>query len=171
MNASNLELVATITSKGEGYTANVFRDKNFMLNGKPSYWFFGDMDNDVDGSSFWHQDPYGQAETSLRHNGKSIDSGIVPGIVLPPELINVTPEIVLGCLAIAEWRGNIESAVVFDTGPRSKLGEGSYALLKQLGAPAMQNGNGGIDRQEVFYRFWPGVPANLNGVIFDLQAS
>ena len=153
----------TITSKGEGYTATVWDNED------GSYSFTGDMDNDVDGSQFWHNDPCGQSETTLQFSGKSIDSGVVPCIVLPPPIIKAIGPIVLGCQAQVEWNGTIVDGVVFDVGPRTKLGEGSYAMLKRLGAPALENGNGGIDGPEVQYRFWPGVPAVVDGVTYVLQ--
>jgi hypothetical protein len=128
------------------------------------------MDNDVDGSKFWHKDPYGQSETTLQFNGRSIDSGEVPGIVLPPPVIKAVGPIVLGCKATATWHGTTVDGVVFDVGPRTKLGEGSFAMLARLGAPAYENGNGGIDRPEVEYKFWPGVPAVVDGITYVLQS-
>jgi len=164
-----LKLLTTISSKGENYTANIIRDDNDRLNGKPAYFFFGDADNDVDGAPYWHKDPYGQAETSLHFNGKPVNGDEVPFIVLPPEVINLTPEIVLGCFATVEYpEGNFEPAVVADVGPHNKLGEMSPCLLRRIGAPAFQNGNGGIDEQVVHYRFWPGVAANIEGKQFTL---
>jgi len=154
----------TIKSKGEGYTATVWDLED------GSYEYTGDMDNDVDGSEFWHKDPYGQADTTLQFNGRPIDAGRVAGIVLPPPVIKAVGPIVLGCRATATWRGNTVEGVVFDVGPRTKLGEGSYAMLKKLGAPAYENGNGGIDEAEVVYRFWPGVPAVVDGVTYVLQS-
>jgi hypothetical protein len=153
----------TITSKGEGYTATVYDL------GDGSYSFTGDMDNDVDGSDFWRQDPCGQSETTLQFSGKSINSGVVPGIVLPPPIIKAVVPRVLGCRATATWNGKTVDGVVFDVGPTKKLGEGSYAMLKALGAPAFTNGNGGIDEPTVEYRFWPGEPAYVNGVTYVLQ--
>lgn len=153
----------TIKSKGENYTATVYDRED------GSFSYVGDMDNDVDGSKFWNKDPYGQADTTLQFNGRAIDAGIVPGIVLPPPVIKAVAPVVLGCKATATWRGKTVDGVVFDVGPSKKLGEGSYAMLKALGAPAYENGNGGIDNPEVEYRFWPGVPAMVNGVTYVLQ--
>jgi len=39
---------------------------------------------DCDGSDNRHNDPCWQAETSLRHGGKSIDAESVPYVVVPP---------------------------------------------------------------------------------------
>lgn len=168
-----MRLVKTIYSKGENYAANIIYDDDRTLNGKPSYFFFGDMDNDVDGTPHWRKDPCGAPGTTLSYQGKPVNGDIIPGIVVPPELINMTGEIVMGCIATVEYHGLVLPAVVFDSGPHNKLGEGTPALLKALGAPALDNGNGGIDEQLVLYRIWPGVPARLEikGEIyqFDLQ--
>jgi hypothetical protein len=86
--------------------------------------FIGDMDCDVDGAPFWKQDPTGQAETTLRLHGKSIDSSIVCGIVLPPECIAEPAGIVMGCKAEAEWRGRLFRAscsMVVPTGKQVKV--------------------------------------------------
>jgi hypothetical protein len=91
----------------------------------------------------------------------------VPGIVLPPEVINLTREIVLGCFATVEYRGKFEPAVVFDISPHFKLGEMSPCLARRLGINDDPN-NGGVDTQEIHYRFWPGVPANIDGKQFEL---
>lgn len=162
-----MKLCITITSKGEFYTANVFRDDDDILNGKPAYWFFGDADVDVDGSPNWQRDPDGQSETSLHYNGAPVNSDEVPGIVLPPELIKLTPEIVLGCFASVEYNGKDEPAVVFDIGPHSKLGELSACLANRLGINDSPT-HGGVDEQAVHYRFWPGVAANIDGKQFEL---
>lgn len=162
-----MKLVATITSKGENYTANVFRDDKDLINGKPAYWYFGDADVDVDGSPNYKRDPYGQADTSLHYNGSPINSDEVPGIVLPPELIKLTPDIVLGCFASVEYNGKHEPAVVFDVGPHNKLGELSACLAQRLGINPDPN-TGGIDNQAVHYRFWPGIAADIDGKTYTL---
>jgi len=162
-----MKLCTTITSKGENYTANVFRDDGDLQNGKPAFWFFGDADVDVDGSPNWRRDPYGQADTSLHFNGHPVNSDAVPGIVLPPDIIKLTPDIVLGCFASVEYNGKHEPAVVFDVGPTSKLGELSGCLARRLGINDNPN-TGGVDTQSVHYRFWPGVPANIDGNLFTL---
>lgn len=158
-----MKLLLTITSKGEGYTANVFDNQD------GSYEFIGDMDNDVDGTPYWNQDDYGQPDTSLHYNGQPINGDKVPFIVLPPDIILAVPGIVLGCKAQATYRGITVPGVVADVGPHKKLGEGSPAMLRALGAPAYRNGNGGIDAPVVHYKFWPGVPAVVNGVTYKLQ--
>lgn len=155
-------LLFSIASKGERYVANVIRDDD------GSEFFFGDMDVDVDGSPNWKQDPYGQAETTLYHDGKPINSEIVPGIVLPPECIKASKWMVLGCKAQASYKGQTVDCVVFDVGPHFKLGEGSPAAARPLRINPDPN-NGGVDTQEVLYRYWPGIPAVIDGIEYQLQ--
>lgn len=157
-----MKKLLTIRSKGEGYTADVILDDG------GSVFFVGDMDIDVDGSPDWKRDPYGQSDTTLHFNGKPINSDEVPGIVLPPEIIMAVPGVVLGCKALVRYRNHEVDAVVFDVGPHRKLGEGSAALAEQLMIDPDPN-SGGVDEQEVMYRFWPGIPAMVGGVIYKLQ--
>jgi hypothetical protein len=160
----SLELVYTHRSAENAqyiYYANIICDRDRMLNGKPSYFWFGDADNDVDGSPYWHKDPDGQASTRWTYNGKPINGDVIPFIVVPPQVIAMTPEIIGGCIGTVEYRGAIVSCVVGDSGPSSKIGELSPAALRGLSLPALQNGNGGMDVQEILYRIWPGVAARL----------
>lgn len=143
------------------YYANVIQDSSSALNGKPSYFWFGDADNDVDGSPYWQNDPDGQAGTRWLYNGKPINGDLIPFIVVPPQIIQKTPEIVGGCVGTMEYQDKIVSCVVGDSGPSSKIGEASPAALRALGLPALHNGNGGLDTQEILYRIWPGVSARL----------
>lgn len=179
MNEMNtLRLLYTHQSKENSqyiYYANVIEDFGRTLNGFPSYFWFGDADNDVDGSPYWHDDPYGQADTRLHLNGKPINGDEIPFIVVPPQVIQKTPEIVMGCQGTMEYQEKIVSCVVADSGPSSKIGEASPAALRALGLPASHNGNGGLDTQEILYRIWPGVAANLTvnskAIQFVLQKS
>ena len=143
------------------YAANIIRDNDRMLNGKPCYMWFGDMDNDVDGSPYWSDDKSGQAGTRWLYQGKPMNGDIIPFIVVPPQIIKVTPEIVGGCIGTVEYKGIVVPVVVGDSGPSNKIGEGSPATIRALGLPALRNGNGGLDTQEILYRIWPGVPARL----------
>ena len=143
------------------YYANIIRDDDRNLNGKPSYFWFGDCDNDVDGSPYWEKDKSGMAETHWKYEGKSINGDDIPFIVVPPQIIKMTPEIVGGCVGTMEYKDKTVACVVGDSGPSSKIGEASPAALRALGLPALENGNGGIDTQEVLFRIWPGVTARL----------
>src|SRR5678816_716038 len=103
----NMKEVFKITSKKEGYTASVFEV------GDGSYQFLGDMDVDVDGSPDWRRDPYGQADTTLHHNGHPINSDVVRGIVLPPECITFVKPVVMGCKAEVTFRGKTVSCLLY----------------------------------------------------------
>lgn len=175
---TSLELMFTFYSQENAkytYYANVIRDFDKNINGKPSFFWFGDADEDKDGSPDWEHDKSGQSGTRWLYQGKAINGNIIPFIVVPPQIIRVTPEIVGGCFATAEYNGKIVPCVVGDSGPSSKLGEMSSAALSGLGLPATKNGNGGLDTQEILYRIWPGVEARLeiNNEIyqFELQHS
>lgn len=178
LNTGGLELMFTFRSAENAryvYYANVIRDLTCSINGKPSYFWFGDADNDVDGSPYWQNDPSGQSGTRWLYQGKPINGDKIPFIVLPPQIIKMTPETVGGCQATAMWRDQIVPCVAGDSGPSSKIGEASPAALRALGLPALHNGNGGLDTQEIVYRIWPGVPASLvidgEQIQFELQKS
>lgn len=154
-----------ITSKGEGYIVGAYTGENE----RGSFvQFTGDLDVDVDGSPDWRRDKFGQADTSLHHEGKPINSDVVRAIVLPPELIKAVGPVVLGCQAECEFNGKIQTGVVFDVGPHSKLGEASAAMAVALGINPDPN-HGGHDKPDVIYRFYPGVPAVVDGITYELQ--
>jgi hypothetical protein len=157
------------------YHANIIRDDQPLLNMKPCYFWFGDADNDVDGTPYWHEDPSGQPGTRWTYQGKPINGDIIPFIVVPPQIIKCTPEIVGCCYGEVEYKDKLVPCVVGDSGPTSKIGELSPAGLRGLGLPAPRNGNGGLDTQEILYRIWPGVDARLelkDGIYqFELQPS
>ncbi len=156
-----MKKLLTIASKGEGYTAD------FVDREDGSFSFLGDWDNDWDGSKRWKEDKWGQADTTLHHNGKPIDSWAVPGIVVPPEIIKAVTGVVLGCYAEVTYKGKTEPAVVFDVGPKQKLGEGSPCLAVRLSInPSHAIG---MDEQSVLYRIWPGRPAIVDGITYKLQ--
>jgi hypothetical protein len=174
---SSLELLFTFYSHESrdgknDYSANVMRDNDRKINGKACLLWFGDMDNDVDGSPYWNDDPSGQGGTRWTYQGKPINGDIIPFVVVPPQIIKVTPEIVGGCIGTVEYKGITQPVVVGDSGPSNKIGEGSPATLKALGLPALHNGNGGLDTQEILYRIWPGVAARLvlgDGSIYQFE--
>lgn len=157
------KILLTIKSKGEGYTADVIEHEDGHLS------FVGDCDIDCDGSGGNpHGDPYFQPDTTLHHDGKSLNAEEVPFIVVPPEIIRAVPGIVLGCKATIAYRGRECPCVVGDTGPHNKLGEASPAAAEAVGINGNPN-TGGIDLPRVTFELWPGVPAEVNGVTYELQ--
>ncbi|HPA21472.1 MAG TPA: hypothetical protein PLU30_27270 [Verrucomicrobiae bacterium] len=145
-----------------GFTAPIWQD------GTGRIFFVADCDEDNDGpNGNPTRDPYWQSETTLRHQGKSIDSMRVPGVVAPTWLPRAIPAIVLGCRARVTnlATGLSADGVVYDLGPSKKAGECSNLLCARLGA------KGGENRPLFFYELWPGVPADVDGVRYALQPS
>lgn len=132
----------------------------------------GDVDGDGPNGNPDH-DPTWQPETSLKHNGHSIDSYKVPGIVVPPSAEHRVKGIVLGCKARVTNRDNgaVVDAVVYDTGPIKKVGEVSVELAKRLGLPHNPNTGGTSDFNQLVYEWWPGIPAVVDGETYELQPS
>lgn len=124
---------------------------------------------DGDGSGASHGDPDFQPRTSLRLNGVSLNSDIVPYIVVPPAIIQGVKPIVLGSRAVVGFGRRTVEAVVGDVGPHAKLGEISIACAEALGIPSSPN-TGGVD-SGVEYTIYPGTPALANGVQYQLQPS
>jgi len=120
-----------------------------------------------------YHDPYYQPETSLRHNGQSLNALSESYIVVPPAVIKGVLPVVLGCQARVHNRvtGKITEAVVGDIGPHAKIGEISIHCAEEVGMPSNPN-NGGEDNPDmVLYEIWPGTPAVVNGVQYSLQPS
>lgn len=131
-----------------------------------SVFYVSDMDEDNDGPNGNPTgDPDWQGETTLQYEGESIDSMKVAGVVVPTWLPNAVGPIVLGCQAYVTnlATGHKEPAVVYDLGPSRKSGEGSNLLCKRVGA------KGGENRPLFLYEIFPGVPAVVDGVTYDLQ--
>lgn len=151
------------------YYANVVLNDDILIEGKPCIEWWGDADNDVDGSPYWNKDPYGQPGTRWLYAGKPINGDKVPFIVVPPQIIQATPEIVGGCAGNMIYGNKVVRCVVGDSGPKTKIGEASPAALRALGLPAFENGNGGLDTQDILYRIWPGIAARLeiDGKIYE----
>lgn len=111
--------------------------------------------------------------TSLVDRGRAItdprryvDSSKVPYLAVPPELR--TLGVGLGDVAWVEYRGQGCAAIVADTGPRGKLGEGSIALARQLGIPESPR-NGGVGAG-VAVTLWPGTSKGWPRQVGDIEA-
>lgn len=158
---------------GEGFLSQVWLE---LDKGVYRVWFVADYDNDADGGDNPDNDRCWQADTSLhfpkRPGGKPIDAEKVPGIVVPGWLVAKVPGIVLGCHGRATNLRNMmwEDAVVHDTGPQNKDGEGTPALSRRIGIDPNAN-HGGEDFAAVLYEFWPDVPAVVDGITYELQHS
>lgn len=78
---------------------------------------------------------------------------------------------VLGCKATVEdtKTGKIlKAAEVLEFGPRAKLGEASIACAEFLGVPSSPK-HGGTSEKRFIYTFFPGIPAVIKGVTYQLQ--
>lgn len=114
--------------------------------------------------------------TAYRYPGETdplkkwVDAETVPYVVVPPLIIRGVRGIVLGCKALVTYKGKCVQGVVADIGPRTKCGEVSIAMARELGIPSSPR-TGGIDTPDVEYEIYPGVPAVVNGEAFELQSS
>lgn len=136
--------------------------------------FLADADIDCDGSGGNpDNDPYFQPDTTLHRNGRALNAYAESFIVVPPSIIKGVVPVVLGCKARVLYRktGIYRDAVVGDVGPRTKIGELSVALAKRLGIPHNPNYGGESDFRLVLYEIWPGIPATVDGLDYQLQPS
>ncbi len=99
-----------------------------------------------------------------------VDAATVPYVVVSPTIRNKSKDVVLGCKAIIRntKTGQSVEAVVADIGPRHKIGELSIAAATNIGInpnPRM----GGTDDKIIEYLLFPGTPAVVNGITYDLK--
>lgn len=117
--------------------------------------------------------------TSYKYPGMSrndpaafVDSEVVPYAVTPPLIIQRARGVVLGCrVRVTNTKnGRFSEGVVADTGPRTKVGEVSIQMARELGinpSPRV----GGTKEFVLRYEFFPDVPAVVDGKKFALQRS
>lgn len=129
------------------------------------------VDADGAGGNLWN-DPDFAPDTSLHHEGKPLNANLVPYVVVPPLIISSTIGVMLGCrFRVTNSRTRVQvEAVCGDIGPHHKLGEGSVELARRLGIPDSPI-NGGESAHIIFYEFWDGVSAVVDGVTYTLQPS
>jgi hypothetical protein len=108
-------------------------------------------------------DPKGRPEDQL-------DSETIPYIVLPPFCVTGVKGIVKGCRALASYKKKRVECVVGDIGPRTKVGEGSIELCRQLGIRSSPR-NGGLETPEVIYEWWPGQFGTVHGTLIPLMSA
>jgi hypothetical protein len=131
--------------------------------------FMGHGRIDDDGSGEAHNDPYHQSDTSLHHFGRPLNADVDFYAVLPEQLAREVAPIVLGCQGYATYKGTRYPLVLGDLGPRNRLGEISEALAIRMGINPNPN-TGGDDNEDIFFEFYPGVPAVVNGTTYSLQS-
>lgn len=111
-----------------------------MLSGGAIY-IKSDMDTDADGSPRAKQiDPFGMLETSLgKHNGwtgegEFVNAEAIPYFVLPGKFnLMFGTHCKLGDVALIHRHNREVFAIYADTGPKTKIGEGSIMLVESLG--------------------------------------
>lgn len=119
-----------------------FTGQKFMckLPGGQTY-YDSKLDLDTDGSAFAAEDPDGQAATSAKDvDGNSLDSDAVNYFVLPggfPELHNIR----IGDIGVVIFGIRTAFACFGDVGPKTKLGEGSISLHRELGFERIKGGH------------------------------
>ena len=132
--------------------------------------FTADMDIDCDGSGGNpNNDPYFQPDTRLHFRGRPLHAELIPYIVVPPIILAKTKGKVLGSSCLVSRGKRSCFAVVGDSGPRAKVGEGSPALARALGLNDNPN-HGGTSEFEITYEIEVGKPAVVS-VTFDLQSA
>lgn len=117
-------------------------------------FFNAKMGLDMDGSRFATASPgqTDQAETTLRYpipGSPSIDSDRVPYVVIPSAGFDHDLQVEVGDVAAVLYRGKRVYAVVGDTGPKCKIGEGSMRLHEMLGHIVCKRRSPSGDCQEV----------------------
>jgi hypothetical protein len=117
-----------------------------------------------------YNDPYYQRETSLSYHGRPINADMVPYLVVPPLIRNGVQPVVMGCQgAIINMENGLSTpAVVADQGPEDKLGEASCESASRVGLDRDPN-HGGTDEHIIRYMIWPGIPAMVDGIEYNLQ--
>lgn len=164
------ECMKTILETIQGAEITLLTDE---ATGQEIVDFVADMDVDCDGSGGNpHHDPCFQPDTRLHFQGKALHAETVPYVVVPPVVLRRTRGKVLGsaCEVTNTLNGKSTVAVVGDSGPTRKIGEGSPALCEALGLDPNPN-HGGTSDRIIRYRIYVGRPAVVNGVTYDLQSA
>jgi hypothetical protein len=121
--------------------------------------FTSNLDICNDGSGPSHGDKSYQSQTAYYNGGKYLNADKDYYIVTPPQIVQMVPGVVLGCLGRVTntHTGVVHEGVVGDVGPDDKTGECAYCLAKKLNPKI--NHNSGDSKKIYLYEFWPGVPA------------
>lgn len=158
-------------AKTEAEWVSIYLDKD-PLGGDIVSWC-GDLDIDCDGSGGNpHNDRFFQPDTRLRYRGLPLCAEEVPYLVVPPLVLAKTEGKVLGSLARVTNTRNGKSAlaVVGDSGPSKKIGEGSPKLAELLGLDGNPN-HGGTSERIIKCVIYVGTRAVIDGVAYELQSA
>lgn len=99
-----------------------------------------------------------------------VDSETVAYMVVPPVILAKTKGAVKGCRCRVTnlLNGRISLGIVADVGPRTKVGEVSIQMARDLGIPSSPR-TGGESRPVIQYELWPGEPGNICGAVVTLM--
>lgn len=124
------------------------------------------IDGDGSGGNL-ENDPDFQPDTTYQ---PALNARLDRFIVVPPQVVDVVPEPVIGCRAtVLDLDTNLwTEAVVGDVGPSDKIGEASIALAAALHVPS-DPVTGGDQRRHFKYTIYPGVAACVHGKTYALQ--
>jgi hypothetical protein len=130
--------------------------------------FDGKMGLDADGSPIAKKNATGtdQPETSFRFSvpgSPSVDADKIPFIVLPGGGFGSTLGLQMGDIAAVVFNGKVVFALVADSGPKCKIGEGSIQLHEEIGhsvcrarnaqGECTKLKNAGIESQVLYFVF------------------
>lgn len=140
--------------------------------GKEIVRFTADMDVDADGSGGnpFH-DPDFQPDTRLHFKSRPLHAEVIPYVVVPPIVLSGTKGKVMGahCIVTNTVNGKKSTAVVGDSGPTRKVGEGSPALCEALGLDPNPN-HGGTSDHIIEYEIFVNQPATVV-IEYNLQSA
>lgn len=133
--------------------------------------FTADADIDSDGGPNVDHDTCWQPDTTYHYQGKPINAQVVPYVVIPEGILNLVGPRGLGCHCVVRnpLNGRIANAVLVDLGPTRKVGEISAALARRLGVNP-NSVSGGEEHHVIEYEIYIGVPAEVDGITYPLQA-
>jgi hypothetical protein len=128
---------------------NALKGKTFLCKLPGGQLYFESLlDLDTDGSVYYKQDPWGQADTKVKDaQGRNLDANAINYFVLPGGFFE-QHGIQFGDIGVVIYGGQKVYACFGDVGPAKKLGEGSIALHRALGHETIVNGkliNAAID--------------------------
>ena len=152
-----------------------------MPNGQPVYrehvgnvtkrvYWKGRARDDGDGRGPSHGDPDYQPRTTYCHNGQYLDADADRYIVVYPQIVNGVPEEVIGSQARVTRisTGKTFTAVAGDIGPHNGEGEMSNCANEAAGNSGSPT-SGGDNAVDYLYELFPGQPAFVDDVTYQLQ--
>ena len=101
-----------------------------------------------------------------------IDAETIAYIAIPPIIIAATKGAVMGCRTRVTnlANGKVSEGIVADVGPRTKVGEVSIQMARELGLDPSPR-SGGVSTQTIRYEIWPGVVSPLLTIRVRLRTS